>query len=721
MNPLPSQPHPALPQEVLDLLQDGFPAEHQAREERARLLDQGLHCLEAFEPLVQLRLGQLLAPMIRGGYHHLGHGNASAFCREELGISPTRAHDLVALAEGLARRPLLLAPYLQGALPASHALLLLRLDPAGDAAWADRARDLSVQDLRSALAAEGGPGAQAAGERWRVREYDLDADAYALWLAAVELGRRREGRDLAPGFVVEQVLAEFFAGANPAPVATGDARPAQALQRQAGAEPLALFQRNPLAGLQGHPLAATEAPAAEDAQPPVDPALPPLLRAPLPGSPRKLARQAARLLCLEQQTDLYRGRLLRRMQDQRLYRDLGYRSFRDYLKARGVAPSTAFGCAARDKRLDRHLELRQAQLDGRLTSTKVDLLLGLPPRADAQTWIAFAQTRTCRRLEETVEAARVMAAGFPAAWARRSGVAPADDETLLDFRAQANLQSLEVAVDDLARALLGPDGAGHPEGPEGVQTSEAAGENADAALGLGAVQTSESTGETADGALGLGGVQTSGAAAETPDATLATGTLHLRLLLPEGVHRLLVAAEEALRAEAQGELSDEDCLQVLLLVFLHQASAEEQALRRVRRQALEAAGFRCEVPGCTCRTNLHLHHLQRRSQGGSDEPSNLAVLCSAHHLRHVHGGTARVEGREPLARIWDLGLEEGDPWRVYLDERLVDGAALEEEADPDVQSWGSAAGEAAREIARHTPDGRVCEATAAYRALPPAA
>jgi len=38
--------------------------------------------------------------------------------------------------------------------------------------------------------------------------------------------------------------------------------------------------------------------------------------------------------------------------------------------------------------------------------------------------------------------------------------------------------------------------------------------------------------------------------------------------------------------------------------------------------------FRCQVPGCNCRRNLHVHHIIRRSNGGSDDPENLIVLCS---------------------------------------------------------------------------------------------
>jgi hypothetical protein len=95
---------------------------------------------------------------------------------------------------------------------------------------------------------------------------------------------------------------------------------------------------------------------------------------------------------------LQRVRILRRVQEGRLYREAGNRSFRTWLEGRGIAPSTAFQATARDQRLERHGLLRQALSEGRLSPTKVDLLLRLPRRADVENWVAYAKDHTCRRL-----------------------------------------------------------------------------------------------------------------------------------------------------------------------------------------------------------------------------------------------------------------------------------------------------------------------------------
>ncbi len=52
----------------------------------------------------------------------------------------------------------------------------------------------------------------------------------------------------------------------------------------------------------------------------------------------------------------------------------------------------------------------------------------------------------------------------------------------------------------------------------------------------------------------------------------------------------------------------------------HKVTSNYAILRRDR--------FRCQVPGCNCRRNLHVHHIIRRSNGGSDDPENLIVLCN---------------------------------------------------------------------------------------------
>ncbi len=57
---------------------------------------------------------------------------------------------------------------------------------------------------------------------------------------------------------------------------------------------------------------------------------------------------------------------------------------------------------------------------------------------------------------------------------------------------------------------------------------------------------------------------------------------------------------------------------------------------------LERDGYRCAVPGCTSRRNLHRHHICFRSAGGGDLAANLITLCAFHHQRGLHAGLLRV-------------------------------------------------------------------------------
>lgn len=63
-----------------------------------------------------------------------------------------------------------------------------------------------------------------------------------------------------------------------------------------------------------------------------------------------------------------------------------------------------------------------------------------------------------------------------------------------------------------------------------------------------------------------------------------------------------------------------------------------------RREVVARDRGRCQVPGCRHHTFVDVHHIRSRSDGGTHDPSNLIVLCTAHHTA-VHRGYLRLEGR----------------------------------------------------------------------------
>jgi hypothetical protein len=88
--------------------------------------------------------------------------------------------------------------------------------------------------------------------------------------------------------------------------------------------------------------------------------------------------------------------------------------------------------------------------------------------------------------------------------------------------------------------------------------------------------------------------------------------------------------------------------------------------------------WRCAVPACTSRRNLHDHHLLFRSRGGSNARQNRITVCVWHHLRGIHQGRVRARGTAPDAVTWQLGCRPGQAALLTLqgDRYLEEGAAM---------------------------------------------
>jgi hypothetical protein len=86
----------------------------------------------------------------------------------------------------------------------------------------------------------------------------------------------------------------------------------------------------------------------------------------------------------------------------------------------------------------------------------------------------------------------------------------------------------------------------------------------------------------------------------------------------------------------------------------------------------ERDGWRCAVPACSGRTNLHDHHIVFRSHGGTNARSNRVTVCAAHHLHGLHGHRTRAVGTAPDAIHWELGLRpHGPPLMRLIGDRCV--------------------------------------------------
>jgi hypothetical protein len=83
----------------------------------------------------------------------------------------------------------------------------------------------------------------------------------------------------------------------------------------------------------------------------------------------------------------------------------------------------------------------------------------------------------------------------------------------------------------------------------------------------------------------------------------------------------------------------------------------------------------CVVPGCRAAKFLDVHHIVRRSDGGSHDAHNLALVCSIHH-RLLHDGKLRIDRTHTGLRI--VGYR-GAPYGV-----------MPWDIEPDADSAGNA-------------------------------
>jgi hypothetical protein len=141
-------------------------------------------------------------------------------------------------------------------------------------------------------------------------------------------------------------------------------------------------------------------------------------------------------------------------------------------------------------------------------------------------------------------------------------------------------------------------------------------------------------------------------------------TQQLAWRVPHEVAVLFVAMRETFRARLEKEcgrpVTDGEVFERLLDCALWAWNERDPGARRPS-PVIERDGYRCAVPGCTSRRNLHEHHITFRSTGGSDAPANLVTLCAFHHQRCLHAGRLRVRGRAPEELVFELGTSPCGP------------------------------------------------------------
>jgi hypothetical protein len=109
--------------------------------------------------------------------------------------------------------------------------------------------------------------------------------------------------------------------------------------------------------------------------------------------------------------------------------------------------------------------------------------------------------------------------------------------------------------------------------------------------------------------------------------------------------------------------------------LLAHARAEWERQPRHRDPIFERDGWRCAVPACSSRRNLHDHHIRFRSRGGDNARTNRITVCAGHHLHGIHEGHVHAWGKAPDGIHWALGVRPGHPPLLCLiGDRYVDSS-----------------------------------------------
>ncbi len=617
-------------------------ADRALQSERARFaasVDRELRLACRSEAALRRELGGAARAFVRRrAYRRLGFVRLSDYARERLGVSARTLHSAAWLATRLDELPAVSRAYDRSELSWAQARAICKVAVAADEErWLALARRTTVETLeRLVLRARQPDGVPADpdgepnaidGEpavRWR---FTCPARVRALWRRALELASRAAGEPLADWRAAEIVAAEGSSG-RPLGTSLGDRALLAALR---------------LAHRARHTRRAAVAPQDPDphdfrldCRPVVDVgngSAEPLRREPPASSdPFALDARLVEAMRVLRTIEPRIGRLLRVVVDHRFYRSLGCAAFDDYVRERlGISVRKAWALLKIEKAALRSDDFGRAYRDGRLSWVRALSLLPVLDRTNAAAWIARAELVTVRRLNDEVE------------WVLAARDALGPSVSLVPPPVDSRLPSPVLVTS-----------------PERCRDSSPA-----ARLQIGAH------------AVGSG-IACARASVARSCASIDAGNCHSASPYRQAL--------EVCDAEVRftGPASVVALLRDVLDAFADSAEPRWTALERLLRHVIThwestprhhdpvfaRDGWRCTVPACSSRRNLHDHHLRFRSRGGDHRRDNRTVVCAAHHLHGIHDGTIHASGIAPHAIEWRLGVRLGvPPFLAYVGDR----------------------------------------------------
>lgn len=632
--------------------------ERALQSERARFaakLDVELRLACRSEAAMRRELGDAARAFLRiRAYRRLGFVRLSDYARERLGVSARTLQDAAWLAKRLDELPAISTAYDRSELSWAAARAVCKVAvPTNEAQWLDVARRSTVDALERLVARtcrpdgvppdpEGEPN-EVDGEpavRWRLA---CPSRLRALWRRALELASRAAGGPLADWRAAEIIAGEGSSG-RPRGTSMGDRvlieamRIARRERRRNAAGVAADDVAHGYAGQGGamrpadsdtndadsgripfqltSDVSASEVGASDTTS--AGMSIPEAT--PTPSDPVSLEARLAEAARVLRTIEPRIGRLLRVVVDQHIYRSFRYRAFEDYVRERlGISARKAWALLKIEKATIRSADFDRAYRDGSISWVRALSLLPVLDRSSAPAWITRAGSVTVRRLSDEVD------------WVLAS------------------------------RDALGPS---VPLTPPPI----------DSPLPSPIAVTPQSAAATAE---------------ECRDSSP-----HVRLQIRAHEDRATMAALderqiplEIVDAEIRftGPASVVALLRDVLDAFAEPDQPRWAALERLLRHVIThwesmprhpdpvfaRDGWRCTVPACSSRRNLHDHHIRFRSRGGDNLRNNRTTVCAAHHLHGLHAGTVRASGTAPHAIEWQLGVRsDGPPFLTYVGDRL---------------------------------------------------
>ncbi|MDQ7823905.1 MAG: HNH endonuclease signature motif containing protein [Candidatus Eremiobacteraeota bacterium] len=684
------------------------------RDERAERIDFLLCEAVRGRLALDLVLGGLLVTLKSKGVDQLGYRSMGTFATEHLSFSGRTASELMHNYKLLRSLPLTREAYLQGRIAKSALRHLSRvITPENEGEWLGVARARSLcgleREVKRALAGENAGSAPASGVSDKAHDAEPEgtmmyfsvAPSLALtWDFALSLFRDREHYDGPLSGFVEALLANFLASGKVAPELPALDADGNRPIFSRGGPLLKRRMRNRRVSAPGEVSGqAGEGEAGETPwSSPWSIFFPSWLEEARPekvtgASARAIAGRLIRAASIRQRLDVAAGMLLRAMDERQLHRLLGYEFIEDYAGERcGFSMAQTRQLIMLAEGFRRHSLTDDAFRKGVITREQARLILPLVDSRNESQWIAYAASvPTVDLREEAGRVARILEYDclVPHNYTLLPGFRYVTDERLHDlpeevqdcirdgswYKGPSLDSSWPLEADDEELFASRDRRFDAPwkyfSGVEEMMASEASMKiEKDSRLCAGqkarelcTIPRGESPEETF-----LVDILSAGSPSRA-----ATGTMMIKFFLPRELEVLWNLAAHAFLvrlALAEGAdslvLPEEKFLAALMADYLKTEGTLKKAAHH--HKILKRDRFRCQTPGCRCRRNLHVHHIIRRSQGGTDDPWNLIVLCEACHLHLLHGlRTLTVRGRAPFELTFTFGSlsEAGAPFLVY--------------------------------------------------------